>query len=90
MTDSDIRCVYHHMQPDTLVVGGAFPGHEFSLGEHTITGRKCPWNTFAMWDVRKLAITGFPLIGEGLGEDVPSGVDVVHNSTQNIFTLTGG
>lgn len=77
MMGSDIWHVYQHMQPDTLVAGGAFPGHEFCVGEHVITGRKCPWNTFAMWDVRKLAITGFPLIGDGLGEDVPSGVEVI-------------
>ena len=30
-----------------------------------LRGRTCPWNTIAMWDISKLAITGFPLIADG-------------------------
>ena len=30
-----------------------------------LRGRTCPWNTMAMWDVGKLALTGFPVIGNG-------------------------
>jgi len=30
-----------------------------------LRGRTCPWNTMAMWDVQKLGLTGFPLIGDG-------------------------
>ena len=30
-----------------------------------LRGRTCPWNTMAMWDVGKLALTGFPIIGDG-------------------------
>ena len=33
---------------------------------NVIRGRTCPWNTFAIWDVKKLALTGFPLIGDGI------------------------
>jgi hypothetical protein len=34
-----------------------------------LTGRTCPWNTFAIWRVRELGIVGFPLMGDGTGED---------------------
>ncbi|KAG8764068.1 hypothetical protein FRC12_008296 [Ceratobasidium sp. 428] len=58
---------------DVLVVGKAFDAHSFrssipSIGEDSapvfLTGRTCPWNTFALWDVSKLARTGFLLTSE--------------------------
>ncbi|KAG8743714.1 hypothetical protein FRC10_011587 [Ceratobasidium sp. 414] len=58
---------------DVLVVGKAFGAHAFlSPSPNTdqgsapvfLTGRTCPWNTFAMWDVSKLARTGFLLTSE--------------------------
>ena len=50
---------------DTLLVGPTLEGHVFNLGVQEIKGRNCPWNTFALWDVRKLQLIGFPLIGNG-------------------------
>lgn len=35
----------------------------------TLTGRTCPWNTFAIWRVPELGLVGFPLIGDGVGGD---------------------
>jgi hypothetical protein len=44
-----------------------------------LTGRTCPWNTFAIWRVRELGIVGFPLMGDGTGEDRSvGGVEVSH------------
>lgn len=34
--------------------------------EVALTGRTTPWNTCAVWDVHKLALTGFLLVSEGL------------------------
>jgi hypothetical protein len=36
------------------------------IKEVKLTGRTTPWNTCALWDVRKLALTGFLLVSEGL------------------------
>ena len=36
------------------------------MKEVKLTGRTTPWNTCALWDVRKLALTGFLLVSEGL------------------------
>jgi hypothetical protein len=63
--------------PNTLVVGPAFQGHEFKQGIQPMSGRVCPWNTLAFWDVKKLGLTGFPLIGNGFAEEVAGGVEEV-------------
>ena len=63
---------------DTLVVGPALQGHIFTAGANEIRGRTCPWNSFALWDVRKLQLTGFPLIGNGNKNlDISGGVEEV-------------
>ena len=64
---------------NTLVIGAAFPGHDFSESQASIplTGTRCPWNTYAIWRTRALAVTGFPLIGDGLGTAVPGGIEVL-------------
>jgi hypothetical protein len=38
--------------------------------EVELTGRTAPWNTCALWDVPKLALTGFHLVSKGLHPDV--------------------
>lgn len=55
-----------HLDPaTTLVVGAVLPGHAYSPGQpQPLTGRTCPWNTLAMWNVPKLARTGFQLVSE--------------------------
>lgn len=55
---------------DTLVVGLALPGHDYARGRHRLlNGRTTPWNTLALWNWRLLALTGFPLVAEGLVHD---------------------
>ncbi|CAE6476673.1 unnamed protein product [Rhizoctonia solani] len=55
---------------DVLVVGKAFDAHKFhqvppnNAAQIYLTGRTCPWNTLAVWNVSKLARTGFLLTSE--------------------------
>ncbi|KAH7340291.1 hypothetical protein B0J17DRAFT_650682 [Rhizoctonia solani] len=55
---------------DVLVVGKAFDAHTFhqalpgSTAQTYLTGQTCPWNTLAVWNVSKLARTGFLLTSE--------------------------
>jgi len=64
---------------DTLVAGAVLPGHDYRGGGNgdgnggdagftsvELDGRTCPWNTCAIWNLRKLALTGFPLVADGL------------------------
>jgi MFS family permease len=55
-----------HFNENVLVVGPVLQGHMFDSGEQTLNGRTTPWNTLALWSVRKLALTGFPRIADGL------------------------
>jgi len=72
----------------TLVVGTVLQGHEYTSAgrgeevEVELTGRTTPWNTNAIWNVPKLALTGFLLVSEGLhqgedGREGSSGVEEV-------------
>lgn len=59
------RMLDHHTS-DTLVVGPELEGHLWKQGEQPLNGRSSPWNTLALWNLRKLALTGFLSIAEGL------------------------
>jgi len=54
------------------VVGPVLDGHKFRPGERILDGRSSPWNTLALWSVRKLALTGFLCIADGLPDVPPS------------------
>ena len=66
----------------TLVVGTALSGHEYKQPtneggegiEVELTGRTTPWNTCALWNVSKLALTGFLLVSEGLHPEEEEGI----------------
>lgn len=68
-----------------LVVGAALPGHDFRPAEADDTGaelaldgRTTPWNTLALWDLSRLALVGFPLLGDALTLDAANaGVEEV-------------
>ncbi|CAM9149196.1 unnamed protein product [Scytosiphon promiscuus] len=67
-----------HMEPGDLVVGAALTGHAFQGGQTVeLTGVTTPWNTLALWDVTKLAKSGFLGVAEGLLPGVPAGVEEV-------------
>merc|ERR1719181_857769 len=57
-----------HFNNNVLVVGPVLDGHVFQAGEQPLNGRTTPWNTLALWSVRKLALTGFLCIADGLPE----------------------
>lgn len=59
-----------------IVAGPVLAGHEFRLGTAPLRGRTCPWNTFAIWRVAVLGLTGFPLVADGR-EGVEAGVEEV-------------
>jgi len=72
----------------TLVVGPVLQGHEYKAtiseeeAEVNLTGRTTPWNTCGLWNVSKLALTGFLLVSEGLhpeedGREGSGGVEEV-------------
>lgn len=63
--------------PDRLVIGPSLPGHEFSVGSNVLRGRTCPWNTFAIWNAKLLALTGFPTVGDGINDAGDGGVEEV-------------
>ena len=81
MSPEDIDIMSSFLDDDTLVVGPTLPGHEFSEGEQALRGRTCPWNTAAIWNVSKLALIGFPLVGDGVvvspGALSSGGVEVI-------------
>ncbi len=54
---------------NALVVGPVLEGHDFQPGWNDIRGRTTPWNTFAIWQTKKLAVIGFPLIGDGTADN---------------------
>ena len=70
----------------SLAWGTALQGHDYHAPEQggevevPLTGRTTPWNTHALWNVPKLALTGFLLVSEGLhlgddGREGPAGVE---------------
>jgi hypothetical protein len=61
---------------DALVVGSVLEGHDFRVGYNQLRGRTTPWNTLAVWDVKKLSVFGFPLIGDGNKDRSFGGVEV--------------
>lgn len=70
-----VESLMSNFDENTLVIGPVLEGHEFNLGSNALRGRSCPWNTCALWSLRKLGLIGFPMIGDGLGQ-VEGGVEV--------------
>lgn len=72
LAPASVALLLGHVDDGTLVAGCALPGHDYheettsTTGTVPLTGRTTPWNTCAIWNVPKLATTGFPLVAEGL------------------------
>lgn len=73
--DRVMPCIQNYMDADhnVLVAGPAMVGHNFLVGRQCLRGRTSPWNTCAVWCLRKLAILGFPSIGDGVWQDPSTG-----------------
>lgn len=65
-TQDVLQRLLDHHTADTLVVGPTVDGHTFQEGEQPLNGRTSPWNTLALWSVRKLGLTGFLSIADGM------------------------
>jgi hypothetical protein len=74
---SAISYLASQLHSDTLVCGAVLPGHDYqgsgsllngnaAMVATELNGRTSPWNTLALWNLRKLALTGFLLVSEGL------------------------
>lgn len=69
-TPSVLTKLLDHFTPDTLVVGPVLDGHVFEAGEQPLNGQTTPWNTLALWSTRKLGLTGFLNIADGMPDQV--------------------
>ena len=70
---------YVSSDDSVLVAGPRMQGHEWSSSSDVrvvLRGRTSPWNTFAIWRTRYLALTGFPLVADGMGGNM-GGVEEV-------------
>merc|ERR1712127_1152215 len=74
LSSSSIQKICNHVDSSTLVVGAKLQGHDHhtmkdgEIGGKIVelNGRTTPWNTAAVWNLRKLSLVGFPLVAEGL------------------------
>lgn len=76
LSAEDKNLLLSYFDENTLVLGPVLEGHDFHEGLNPLRGRTSPWNTCAIWNTRKLAIVGFPLIGDGVPNEIPGGVEV--------------
>eukprot|EP00977_Amphora_coffeiformis_P030387 scaffold46640_cov160-Amphora_coffeaeformis.AAC.1 len=79
--DAIARLLKECMSEHVAVVGARLTGHDHSATSTrpqtvALNGRTTPWNTLAVWNLPKLALTGFQLISDGLASDLtPPPVD---------------
>lgn len=67
-----------YMSRDTLVTGARLYGHDFQPGINTAcSGRRCPWNTFAVWSLEWLGPFGFQMAGDMPHDQDNAGVEEV-------------
>jgi hypothetical protein len=74
----DMLILEKELKADTLVVGAKLcdrHGHHHETC--TINGWTSPWNTLALWNLEKLALTGFLSISSGNLQDIPGGIEEV-------------
>ncbi|CAF0761165.1 unnamed protein product [Adineta ricciae] len=74
-TSRHIACLRSHMtdNDDILCVGAALDGHQTSDEKYlSLRGDTSPWNTLAIWNLKKLRRTGFPLCADLVN---PSGME---------------
>nr|VFJ55102.1 MAG: hypothetical protein BECKFW1821A_GA0114235_105122 [Candidatus Kentron sp. FW] len=61
-----------------MVVGAKISDiHADAAGKVPLTGLTSPWNTMALWNLGKLAKTGFLTVSDGLLDDVLGGMEEV-------------
>jgi hypothetical protein len=66
-SSSSISMLVNELDSSTLVVGAVLPGHDYHGGEIVpLNGRSTPWNTLSLWNLPNLALTGFPMVSDGV------------------------
>lgn len=79
---SSISTLIRQTDDTTLVSGALLPGHDFHVNTKVkLTGRTTPWNTLAVWNLPKLALTGFPLVSDGVHTNVDGRYDSSSSSS---------
>ncbi|MDM5271881.1 hypothetical protein PGH07_06800 [Sulfurovum sp. zt1-1] len=74
----DMERLEKHLDGNTLVVGAKLcEGHGDEGETCKLDGWTTPWNTLALWNLSKLALTGFLSVSSGNYENVPGGVEEV-------------
>ena len=67
-----------HFESDTLCVGACFDNsHRFQAGINELDGLSSPWNTLTVWNIARLAKTGFLLVSEGVLKEAAGGIEEV-------------
>jgi hypothetical protein len=78
ISPSDVQELHSYLTKDTLVVGAKLVNTQGGgSGTQPLDGQATPWNTLALWDLRKLYVTGFLGISSGLIPEVPGGIEEV-------------
>lgn len=71
-----VRKLKAYLKDDTLVIGAKLSGHCWDDDKAVaITGSSTPWNTLALWNVKKLGLTGFLSVSSGSLVGIPGGVE---------------
>ena len=74
----DMMILEQELKSDTLVIGAKLCERHGQQNETcTIDGWTSPWNTLAMWNLEKLALTGFLTISSGNLGDIKGGIEEV-------------
>jgi len=74
----DMMRLEKELDSNTLIVGAKLcdkHGHHHETC--TLNGWTSPWNTLALWNLEKLALTGFLSISSGNLTDIPGGIEEV-------------
>jgi len=75
-TEEGVASLLAHLTETTLVVGAAMQGHDYSPGwQGEASGTQIPWNTFALWEWKKMSCLGFPLVGDAPWNPELAGVE---------------
>lgn len=75
---ADFSTLHRHFDDSTLVVGAKLTKeHGVKSGVQEINALNSPWNTLALWDLKKLNLTGFIGISNGLVDNIPGGMEEV-------------
>ncbi|MEK7116269.1 MAG: hypothetical protein AAB879_02660 [Patescibacteria group bacterium] len=77
VTQAIVSALGRELGDQTIVVGAAVIGHDLGDGVVIGTGERVPWNTLAMWNLKYLKVTGFPLIGDAPFDPSQAGVEEV-------------